>query len=104
MPYRPQTHGNCEQFNATLINMLGTLPPHANKSCSEWVATLTHAYNCTMSQTTGFSPFFLMFGRIPKIPIDLEFGVTLPDSSDTSQQNYAQMLKGMIEMGLQKGK
>ena len=84
MPYRPQTNGSCEQFNATLINMLGTLPPHAKKSWSEWVATLTHAYNCTMSQTTGFSPFFLMFGRIPKIPIDAEFGVTLPDLSDTN--------------------
>ena len=73
--------------------MLGTLPPHAKKSWSEWVATLTHAYNCTMSQTMGFSPFFLMFGRIPKIPIDVEFGVTLPDLSDTSQQNYTQKLK-----------
>ena len=42
-----------------------------------------------MSQTTGFSPFFLMFGRIPEIPIDVEFGVTLLDLSDTNQQNYA---------------
>ena len=64
--------------------MLGTLPPHGKEPWSEWVATLTHAYNCTMSQTTGFSPFFLMFGRFPKIPIDVEFGVTLPDLLDTS--------------------
>ena len=84
MPYRPQTNGSCEQFNATLINMLGTLPPHAKKSWSEQVATLTHAYNCTMSQTMGFSPFFLMFGRILKIPIDVEFGVTLPNLMDTN--------------------
>ena len=49
IPYRSQTNGSCEWFNATLINMLGTLPPHAKKSLSEWVATLTHAYNCTMS-------------------------------------------------------
>ena len=102
MPYRPQTNGNCEQFNATLINMLGTLPPHAKKSWSEWVATLTHAYNCTMSQTTGFSPFFLMFGRIPKIPIDVEFGVTLPNLSDTSQQNYAQKLKAQLKWAYKK--
>ena len=92
MPYRPQTNGSCEQFNATLINMLGTLPPAAKKSWSEWVATLTHVYNCTMSQTTGFSPFFL-FGRILKIPIDVEFGVTLPNLLDTNQQNYAQKLR-----------
>ena len=75
-PYRPQTNGNCEWFNATLINMLGTLPPHAKKSWPKWVTTLTHTYNYTMTEATGFSPFFLMFGRILKIPIDVEFGVT----------------------------
>ena len=25
-PYRPQTNGQCEKFNSTLINMIGTLP------------------------------------------------------------------------------
>ena len=58
---------------------------------------LTHAYNCTMTQATGFSPFFLMFGRILKIPIDVEFSVTLPDLSDTNQQNYAQKLKVQLK-------
>ena len=103
MTYRPQTNGSCEQFNATLIKRLGTLPPHAKKSWSEWVATLTHAYNCSMSQTTGFSPFFLMFGRILKIPIDVEFGVTLPDLLDTSQENYAQKLKAQLKWAYKKG-
>ena len=82
--------------------MLGMLPPHAKKPWPEWVATLTHAYNCTMTQATGFSPFFLMFGRIPKIPIDVEFGVTLPDLSDTSQQNYAWKLKAQLKWAYKK--
>ena len=45
--YHLQTNGQCERFNSTLINMLGTL--HKEKK-SEWrnnIGTLVHAYNCT---------------------------------------------------------
>ena len=91
-PYHLETNGQCEHFNATLIGMLGTLPMHAKKNWQEWIATLTHAYNCTVSSVTGFSPYFLMFGRTPKIPLDIEMGVKLMDHEPESYQNYAKKL------------
>ena len=78
--YRPQTNGQCERFNQTLLNMLGTLPNDAKKRWQDWVPTLTHAYNCTTSRTTGFSPYYLVYGRQPKLPIDIEYGVGITDS------------------------
>ena len=62
--YRPQTNGQCKWFNATLISMLGTLPSGAKTKWQDHVSTLVHAYNCTHSNATGFSPYFLMYGRI----------------------------------------
>ena len=97
-PYHPETNGQCECFNATLIStynstyMLGTLPTHAKKNWQEWVATLTHAYNCTMSPVTGFSPYFLMFGRTPKLPLDIDLGIPMVEQEQTSHQIYAQKL------------
>ena len=93
MPFRPQSNGSCKTFNQTLIRMLGTLPQHVKKNWSEWVYSLTHAYNVTVLQATGFSPFYLMYGRYPILPIDVEFGVTLPDLTATKRQNYAKKLK-----------
>ena len=83
-PYQPESNGQCECFNAALINMFGTLPTHAKKNWQEWVATLTHAYNCTISSVAGFSPYFLMFGHTSRIPSDIEMEVMLFEQGDTS--------------------
>ena len=100
-PYHPETNGQCEGFNATLINMLGTLPTHAKENWQECIATLTHAYNCTVSSVTGFSPYFSMFGRTPKIPLDIEMGVTLVEQENVSYQNYAKKLQARLKWAYQ---
>ena len=88
--YWPQTNGTCECFNYTLMSMLGTLPIHTKKNWPEWVSTLTHTYNAMMCHAASFSPIFLMYGRVPILPIDMDFGVALPDLSHASHQNYAE--------------
>ena len=79
------------------MSKLGTLPIHAKKNWPVWIGTLTHAYNATMCHATSFSPFLLMYGRVPILTIDVEFGVTLPDLSHASYQNYAEKLKAHLK-------
>ena len=67
-PYHPQTNGQCERFISTLINMLGTLPKEKKSEWKNHIETLVHAYNCTQSSATVFSPYFLMSGRQPHHP------------------------------------
>ena len=54
--YRPQTNGQCERFNSTLTNMLGTLPKEKRSEWKNHVGTLVHGYNCTRNLAMGFSP------------------------------------------------
>ena len=58
-----------------LISMIGTLPTVAKSNWKEQLSTLVHAYNCSHSNAMGFSPFYVMFGRHPMLPIDVQFGV-----------------------------
>ena len=74
-PYHPQTNGQCECFNSTLLNMLGTLTPEQKKDSKNHVSAMVHAYNCTMNADTWFSPYYLLFGREPRLPVDVEFGL-----------------------------
>ncbi|UYV64119.1 hypothetical protein LAZ67_2006616, partial [Cordylochernes scorpioides] len=61
--YHPQTNGLTERLNRTLINMLSMYVNTDQKNWDEILPFITHAYNTTIQETTGYSPFFLMFGR-----------------------------------------
>ena len=73
--YHPMTNGQCERFNSTLCNMLGTLSEKENIDWKAYLSSMTHAYNCTQHPSTTYSPYFLMFGRQPRLPIDFEMGL-----------------------------
>ena len=88
----PQTKGQCEHFNATLINMLGTLPEKPKTTWREQVPTLVHPYNCTRNNVTGFSPCYLMFGQKPCSLINILFETNTAELRDNST-TYIENLK-----------
>lgn len=40
------------------------------KSWDECLQSVSFAYNTSIQETTGYSPFFLVYGRKPRIPFD----------------------------------
>ena len=92
-PYRPEGNGSCERFNRTLISMVGTLPEDFKSKWPQHISTLTYAYNCTCSNATGFSPYYLLCGRHLLLPIDIEFGVFVPELSEAITYKYVQEFK-----------
>ena len=71
--YHPMGDGQVERFNRTLCNMLKAIPESEKKNWKDYLPKLTFAYNSTINKTTGYSPFFLMFGRESRLPIDSIF-------------------------------
>lgn len=53
--------------------MLRTLEESQKSRWKEHLKKVVHAYNSTVHEVIGFSPFFLVFGHEPTLPVDLTF-------------------------------
>jgi len=71
--YHLQGNADSERFNRTLLSMLGTLETEQRPDWIKHINSLVYAYNCTPQEATRYTTFELVFGRKPKLPIDVFF-------------------------------
>ena len=87
-PYHPEGDGVTERMNQTLRNMLTTLQEEEKKQWNKHLSKLAFAYNVTVNKTTNFSPYFLMFGRNPRLPLDSVFNIDVTEDDQIIQRSH----------------
>ena len=97
-PYHAQTNGQVECMNQMIIHIIGKLEEDKKACWSEHLLELLLAYNTTCSTVTRYSPYYLLFGRRSRIPVDYLFP-TLHDSPHQTKMevSVAAMQKGLKE-------
>ena len=104
-PYHPQGNGQVERMNRTLLSMLRTLPDLKKRKWDESLNKMIHAYNCTKHEATGYAPYYLMFGRTPRLHIDLVFDLNCAKGDyNTYVQNWQQDMKEAYQIAQQNAK
>ena len=68
--YHPQTDGLVERFNLTLTTMLAKTVERGGKDWDRHLPFVLFAYRACQQQNTQESPFFLIYGRDPRLPTD----------------------------------
>jgi transposase InsO family protein len=66
---RPQTDGQTERANQELEQYLRIFCNDRQSDWAEWLACAEFALNNRVNSSTGFSPFFLNYGRDPPRPL-----------------------------------
>lgn len=83
--YHPQTNTKAERFNRFLAE---SLTHYLNKKKSNWddyLDAVTFAYNTSYIETIEESPFFMLYGRDPRLPIDVILGSPEVEKVDLKQ-------------------
>ena len=92
-PYHPQTDGLVERFNGTLKTMLRKFVQEYPKEWDKLLPYLLFAYREVPQESTGFSPFELLFGRHVRGPLDV-----MKDGWEEKENTGQDILTYVIEM------
>ena len=77
--HRPSANGRCERSHHTISTCLAKLVTTNQTDWDEHLPMVTFAMNCAKNETTNYSPFQLMYGRLARMPVDMV--LDLPDKA-----------------------
>ena len=95
-PYHPPSDGLGERFNRTVLDMLSMVVQQDEHGWDLLLPPVMLAYRTSVQETTGTTPFSLMFGCEPHLPEDIMFGIP-----DESPKQYSHILVEKVKRGYQ---
>ena len=97
IPYHPESDGMVERFNRTLLMILAMF---AGKNRDDWddlLPAVMMAYRSSVHESTGFSPYRLMFGEECTLTMDIGLSKEQSDTPDSITSPYAIWVRDALE-------
>ena len=95
-PYHPQSDGLVERINRTLLDMLSTRAKDHPFEWENYIRKVCMAYNSSVQASTGHTPFYLMFGRQARLPLDVMYETSPPSPANSTPGEYAVALQKQL--------
>ena len=97
-PYHPQSDGLVERFNRTLLMMLAMFASKIREDWDDLLPAVMMVYRSNVHESTGFSPYRLMFGEECTLPIDIGPPKQQLDLPDSISSPYAVWVRDALEV------
>lgn len=79
--YHPQSDGQVERFNRTLLSMLSKYVSENQRDWDVHLQKVMMGYRTSKHESTKFTPAYILFGRELRLPLDVQY--ELPDNSSS---------------------
>ena len=97
-PYHPESDGLVERFNRTLLMMLAMFASKNREDWDDLLPAVMMAYRSSVHESTGFSPYRLMFGEECTLPMDIGLPKQQSDLPDSISSPYAVWVRDALEV------
>lgn len=74
--FHPQSNGRLERVHSTIAKMLSHFVDRNQTDWDEYLPYVTMAYNSQWHESTGFSPYEMVFGRKMECPLEADLTIT----------------------------
>lgn len=86
-PYHPQCDGQVERMNRTIIELLALNVQNPTDNWDINLGISLMPYRSAVQSSTGFTPYYLLFGKEMRLPLDLMYR---PPNIERSRSDYIQ--------------
>ena len=90
--YKPNSNGNLELYNKTILRILRKFTSNDPTTWSKFIPLVQYVINASVSETTKYTPFELLFGVKQRQAIDLVIPPIQENISKTGKQAHAYFL------------
>ena len=91
--FHPQSNGICERFHKSLVDMISHFVAKDAQRWDEYVPYAVMAYRRTPHSVTRFSPYYLVYGREMRLPVEDDLRI----KRKVDEVNYEQYVRELAE-------
>ena len=95
--YHPQANGQVERFNKVICDILSHYVSQGKTDWDVFLPFALYAYRSAVHAVTKMSPYFAMYGRVPRSPSDVELWVE-PEEGPVSE--YVRQIRRYLRKSL----
>jgi Integrase core domain len=96
--YHPQTNGQVERFNRTILNALRTYVAKSQSDWDEYTSAITFGYNSRIHASLGFAPFeFILSSPPPSLALEQPLGISSA-SPEEEKRRFVNRLKELVPL------
>ena len=96
--YHPQTDGLVERSNSTLCQSLSMYVAKNQKDWDDFIPLILFAHRTSISEAIGDSLFYCLYGREPRLPVDVKFLPPAADDLSTSVLDHRKRIVEKVEL------